>query len=485
MTTPSRIRPLIQLATFLFCIVVVLAIGSRIADAQQRGRGAQRPATPPAAAPAPAPQITATAIRIVGTGLGANGTELRPFNESPGTVVVLAIQAPRGSGIVQIDSRGSTLESFADDKGQSLLEEGRIGSFPRIAEDGSTAIIEAEVRARPSAGTTSVTVQGAIAMTLAGGSKPTRVANVRLVTGQTFKVGTATMTVGEVTTEEDSTKVTIGLTRTVLNTIREVRVFDAKNAPIEARRTGSGYMNEKAEMQYDAKTKDTMVTLEVELWQNQRVIKAPFNVQAGLGVAAGPRAAGSTDAAAGAGSNTAKPEPPAARPPAPPLPPPVISANDGAQSVEAVVKQMQSAASAGKGAQLLAVVHPHDRPLYGQAVAMALVFLPMSSMGNEKEATKITNDLDAFFAKYQLKPPFTREPADLFKGVDLGAFVSGAMAFMKAHAKKGEKAADSLPVPSGRPEDVKITGDDAVATMSGKEIKFTKISGRWFIRLDE
>jgi hypothetical protein len=481
-TTPSRTRTLVPFGTFLF-IVVVLAIGSsRIAEAQQRGRGAQRPATPPAAAPAPTPQISATAIRVVGAGLGANGSELRPFNESPGTVVVLAIQAPRGSGIVQIDTRGSTLENFADDKGQSLLEEGRIGSFPKIAEDGSAAIVEAEVRARPSAGTTSVTVQGSIAMTLAGGSKPTRVANVRLVTGQTFKVGTATMTVGEVATEEDSTKVTIGLTRTVLNTIREVRVFDAKNTPIEARRTGSGYMNDKAEMQYDMKTKDKMVTLEFELWQNQRVIKAPFNVQAGLGLAAGPRAASSTDAAAGAGSNTVKPEPVAAKPP---LPPPVIGANDGAQSVEAVVKQMQSAASAGKGAQLLAVVHPHDRPLYGQAVAMTLVFLPMSAMDNEKEATRITNDLDAFFAKHQLKPPFTREPADLFKNVDLGAFVSGAMAFMKSHAKKGEKAADSLPVPSGRPENVKITGDEAIATLSGKDVKFTKISGRWFIRLDE
>ena len=428
------------------------------------------------------PQVSAAAIRIVGLGLGANGSELRPFNESPGTVVVLAIQAPRGSGIVQIDSRASQIDSFTDDKGSSLLEEGRIGSFPRIAEDGTAALVEAEVRARPSTGATSLSVQGSIAMTLAGGSKPTRVANVRLVQGQTFRVGTATMTVGEVSTEEESTKITIGLTRTVLNTIKETRFFDAKNALIESRRTSSGYMNEKAEVQFDAKTKEKTVTVEFELWQNQRVVKAPFTAQVGLGVAAGPRASATVDAPAGAaGSNAVKSEPPAARPPEPP---PVITAGDGAQSVEAVVKQMQSGAQAGKGGQILSVIYPTERPGYAQAVAMALVFLPMSSIDNEKEADRITKELDAFFAKHQLKPPFSRDATDLFKGVDLPAFVTNAMAFMKSHAKKGEKTADALPVPAGRPENVQITGDNAVATLSGKEVKFTKVSNRWFIRLE-
>src|SRR4029453_5089193 len=194
----------------------VLTMASPVA-AQRGGRGAQRPvAAPPA--PAPMPQVSAAAIRIVGLGLGANGSELRPFNKSPGTVVVLPGQPPRGNGIVKIYSRASQIDSFTDDKGQSLLEEGRIGTFPRISEDGSAALVEAEGRARPSAGAASLSVEGSISMTLAGGSKPTRVANVRLTQGQTFKVGTATLTVGEVSTEEESTKITFGLTRTVLNT---------------------------------------------------------------------------------------------------------------------------------------------------------------------------------------------------------------------------------------------------------------------------
>src|SRR6185503_18400958 len=125
--------------------------------------------------------------------------------------------------------------------------------------------------------------------------------------------------------------------------------------------------------------------------------------------------------------------------------------------------------------------YPTDRPTYGQGVAMALAFLPMGSMDNPTASEKIQKELDAFFAKYQLKPPFMRDAEELFKGVDLPAFISGAMAFLKSHAKKGDPS--TLPVPTGKPEDVKITGDEAVATMGGKEVKFARISGRWFIRL--
>src|SRR5258706_15012875 len=106
------------------------------------------------------------------------------------------------------------------------------------------------------------------------------------------------MTIGEAKVEDESTKTTCGLPRSVLITIREVRFFDAKNAPIESRRTGSGYFNEKATLEFDAKTKDKTATVEFELWQNSRVVKVPFNVQVGLGVAAGARSSGSGDAPA-------------------------------------------------------------------------------------------------------------------------------------------------------------------------------------------
>src|SRR6185503_16696406 len=155
-----------------------------------------------------------------------------------------------------------------------------------------------------------------------------------------------------------------------------VRFLDAKNAPIESRRSGSGYMNEKASLDYEVKTKDKIVTIEFELWQNPRVIKVPFNVQAGLGLAAGGRSSGSDEAKADAPADKKVEKPQG--------PPPVITAGGGA-SPDAVVKQMQAAALAGKGAQVLSVIYPTDRPTYGQGVAMALAFLPMGSMDKPAE----------------------------------------------------------------------------------------------------
>lgn len=141
-----------------------------------------------------------------------------------------------------------------------------------------------------------------------------------------------------------------------------------------------------------------------------------------------------------------------------------------------------TAALAGKGAQVLSVIYPTDRQAYGQAMAMMLTFLPMGSMDNPAADEKLQKELDTFFAKHKLKPPFAREPADPFQGVDLPAFVSDSMLFLKSHAKKGEDP--GLPVPSGKPVDVTITGDTAVAILGGKEVKFARISGKWFIRLE-
>jgi hypothetical protein len=467
----------------LLAMALAVAVGSSTAAAQGRGtRGKQPPATkPPAQATAAAPpQVSAVALRVTGVGFGANGTELKPFNESPGTSVVLAIEAPKGNGIVDIDDHGSKVESFVDDKGQSLMEEARVGPFPKVTEDGSVALVEVEVRGRPSTGASSVAVQGSIAMTLAGGSKPFRAANVRLDANQTFKIGATTLTISEPKVEDESTEFTVNLPRSLLATIREIRFFDAKNAPLEGQRRGSGYFNEKAQLELSAKTKDKVIGLEFELWQSLRTIKVPFTVQAGLGIAAGGRAAGTTDGTPAKDEGPVKSEP---APKKPEGPPPTISASEGAASVDAVVKQMQTSALAGKGAQVLSVIYPTERGDYAQGVAMSLAFLPMASMDDQKAAEALQKELDTFFTKHNLKAPFTREPADLFKGVDLNTFVSEAFTFIKTHAKKGDKPQDMLPVPQGKAENIKTDGDSATATLNGKEATFSKISGRWFIHL--
>jgi len=49
------------------------------------------------------------------------------------------------------------------------------------------------------------------------------------------------------------------------------------------------------------------------------------------------------------------------------------------------------------------------------------------------------------------------------------------MTYLRSQAKKGEDPIATFPVLSGKPQNVKITGDTAVAEMDGKELKFAKI----------
>jgi len=151
--------------------------------------------------------------------------------------------------------------------------------------------------------------------------------------------------------------------------------------------------------------------------------------------------------------------------------------------VEAVIAQMQSGAVAAKGAQVLGVIYPTERTTFAQGVTMVMAFMPMGSMDKPAEGEALQKELDAFFNKHNLKPPFAREADDLFKGVDLNQYVSDALAFMKSKVKKGDNPLDSMPVPQGKPADVKVTGETATASMGGKEVSFSKISNRWFIRL--
>ena len=456
------------------CAAGLLMFGVVDAAAQRSGQRSGRPAPPPPA-PAPNPQVSVVGIRVVGVGLGANGSELRAFNERPGTAIAIAIQAPTGTGIVGIDDHASKLDAFSDDKGQSLLEEGRIGPFPKVAEDGSSALVEVEVQARPSSGAVSVTAQGSVTMTLANGSKPQRIANVRLEATRTLKLGNATITITEAKADDESTQLTFGLARSVLTTLRGVRFLDAKNEAIESHRRGSGYINEKAELEYELKTKDKVVSVEFDVWQSLRSAKVPFNVQAGLGFAPGGRPAAAA-AASGAASGQGRGEPPADKPP------PTITAADGAESVDAVVKRMQTAAAAQKPADILSVIYPDDRVAYARVVGMVLAFLPMSHMDDAKAGEKLQKDLDDLFARNKLKMPLSRD--DVFKDVDLPAFLADAMKVFKSQVKKGDDPAGDFPVPKGRPQSVKITGDSAVAQLEGKDVKFTKIGTKWFIRLE-
>ena len=267
--------------------IVTLALVAAVATTFTSPVGAQtkKPAKPAAAAPAPPPgpppEISVVGLRIIGSGLGKNREEIRAFNESPGVAVALAIKMPAGAGIVELDEDNCLLTSVTDDAGTDLGEQAKYGSFPNTSDDGSIGMIEIESRLRPAPAATAILAEGTLVFSASPGSKPTKIPNLKLEKGKTFKLGTATITLAEVTPGED-TAIELALPRSVLYTIRDVKFSDATGKPLEADRTSRGYMNDDASIGYRIKGAGAAVTLEFDVWQGLREQKVPFKIKTGL-----------------------------------------------------------------------------------------------------------------------------------------------------------------------------------------------------------
>lgn len=262
--------------------VIVLGWGAVVAAgpaviAQGRSR-----AKPTPAAAAAVPTVTVGGLRIVAPGVGEEGTEIRAFNESPGTALTLFVKMTGGAGIVEIDEDKSALNALTDDTGANLLEEARFGPFPKVTKDGSTGMVELETRARPSAGATSLTAEGTVVFTSSSGTKTQKVSNVKLEAGKTFKVGTSTVTVGDLVTEGEYGTLTLKMPRAALLNIREFRFKDSKNQAIQADRMGSGWMGDDAEISFRLPAAVKAANLELDVWQNLKEQSAAFTLKVGL-----------------------------------------------------------------------------------------------------------------------------------------------------------------------------------------------------------
>ena len=265
--------------------LVTAGVGATVVSLEAQGR--RKPAEKPAAAappPAPVkmPDVVVGGIQVAKVVVAEDDWSAKPFNSSNGTKIVLWIKMPPGLGLIEIDEDKSLLQHFGDDKGTDLG--GSLDSFPDEFKDGSGATMEITSDAMPGAGATVLMAEGTLAMNVATGTKPTKVANVKIENEKTFKLGPTTITLAEVETDGEDLKFTLKLPRQVMAGIKAVKILDAKGQELEGRRTSSGYMNDDAEMGLAVKTELKTLTLEFETWQGLRDIKVPFTVKAGVGL---------------------------------------------------------------------------------------------------------------------------------------------------------------------------------------------------------
>ena len=242
----------------------------------------QQGAAPRSTATGKEPEIVVGGIQIARVVVPDNEFSAKPFNSDNGTKLVLWVKMPAGQGLIEIDEDSSVLQSVTDDRGSNLG--GKFESFPDEFKDGSGGTIEIESSGFGAPGATAILAEGTLAMTVATGTRKTRVAKVSLQNDAKFTFGKTPITVAEVQTQDDTQTFTLKLPRQVMTEIKDVVFLDAKGQPIEGRRTGSGYMNDAAEMAFSVKTAAKTLTLEFEAWQGLRTVKVPFKVKAGLGL---------------------------------------------------------------------------------------------------------------------------------------------------------------------------------------------------------
>jgi hypothetical protein len=161
---------------------------------------------------------------------------------------------------------------------------GKFGNFPQEFKDASGGIIDIASSAFAAPSATALLAEGSLAMTVATGTRKTSVASVRLQNDAKFTFGKTPIIFSDVGADGDTQTFTLKLPRQVMEGIKGVVFRDAKGEPIEGSRTGSGYMNDNAEMGFSVKTTAKTLTIEFDAWQGLRTIKVPFKVRAGLAV---------------------------------------------------------------------------------------------------------------------------------------------------------------------------------------------------------
>ena len=256
------------------------------------GLAASVAAAPPAkpakkgAAPAKAaaPTVSVAGIRVVGQGYGEDGREAQPFNESPGVGLALVVQSKDG-GIIAFDSDATALGEISDSEGNSLLDNASIWPFPKLTKDGKAVVIEMKTNGVPAVGATFVTAKGTITVTTATGSKATKVPNVKLANDATFKLGTAVITIEDVSTDDTSTSLSFKGSQTAMGAIRGWKFLDAKGVEIESSDRGYSRSNDTVYKPFGLTTTAKVITLELDVWQGLKQAAVPFDVKAGLGYA--------------------------------------------------------------------------------------------------------------------------------------------------------------------------------------------------------
>jgi hypothetical protein len=210
------------------------------------------------------------------------------------TSVHLLVES-RDAGLVEVAKEKSALTAFRDDKGTDLLASkpkfGEVlGGFPKYAKDRRSCLIEVQSDALPAPGARSLTLEGTLVFTVAGGEEAVKSEGVKLSTGATLKAGALSLTVekaGKPDWGDDPLAVTIKMSAAT-NPVSRIRFLDAAGQEIPSRRTSTSSMRMPGvyviNWEYSLKKAVETASVEVTLWKDLQEMTVPVKLEFGIGM---------------------------------------------------------------------------------------------------------------------------------------------------------------------------------------------------------
>ncbi len=224
-------------------------------------------------------------LRIIGTGYGLNGTELKAFNQQSGTSLALVVQSPKRKKIVEVDDSKCALVEFSDDRGRNLLDGVDWGSFPKISKDCHLALVEVTSKSRPSNNATRIFARGTIYLRVAASESTENIKNLKLEVGAKATIQQEVIQVMKVQEENDGLILVLQINRKFMSSMKDIRFYTEEGKPLDIGSRGSFTFGNASQMEYYLDTKSTpkALVVEIDIWQELETLELSFEIDSGVG----------------------------------------------------------------------------------------------------------------------------------------------------------------------------------------------------------
>lgn len=244
-------------------------------------------------------KVEAVAL-LISRDLGWGENEIGPFNQhEPGTKVAILVST-NGGGILELDRKKSKLVSMKDDKGSDLLaakpkkdsvfSRAGLSSFPKIAQDGKSCVVEAQASGVPAKGARSILLEGSVSLLSAQGQETVKPGEVELRKGAQIKAGALDLVVQKAAKDGFDERFPFQVSLSGGKggrTLAKVRFLDAAGKEIESRAGGtsrmSGFGEESWTWDFHLKSEVKACAIEVTLWKGLADVTLPFQLEVSLG----------------------------------------------------------------------------------------------------------------------------------------------------------------------------------------------------------